>query len=394
MKNILVLGGAGTMGQEAVKLLMERIDARIIVADANARSLNKVAQQYGPRIETAGLDVNDTQALIKLMQGADVALSTVGPFYKTAAAIISAAIDAKCSIVDIDDDYDATKACLDMDDVARKAGITAVIGMGASPGVTNLIAKLGAGRLDEVDSIRLYWAESAIDPTGPAAMAHWFHITGEKVPAFIDGQWVDVKGFSAPEAVEFVPPVGVLEVVYTGHPEPVSLPRYIKGVKNVSIKGALFPPKMMELYGMLIDTGFGSTENFNVTDSVSMPFRELAVRIVRSMPRFAPGYFQSVLEDALGKYEACAGTFRIVVSGKKNEKDTTYAYDLMAENVAHSTALPAVIAVQEFLGGKIKQKGVMAPEGALDASVVFDEIAKGAKVRETIIESAPRINIK
>jgi len=323
-----------------------------------------------------------------------VVISTVGPFYKYAAAVIKAAIEARVNLVDIDDDFDATKDSLELDEAARKAGMAAIIGMGASPGVTNLIAKLGAGRLDRTDDIRLYWGESAIDPTGSAAMMHWFHITAEKVPVFIDGKWVEQQGFTQPEVIEFMPPVGKLEVVLTGHPEPVSLPRYIKGVKNVSIKGALYPPKMMELYRWLIDTGFGSNEQFKVNDEVSMPFRELAVRIIRSMPRFAPDYFKDVLDDALGKYEACAGTFKIVVSGQKGNSQVSITYDLMANNVAHSTALPAVMAALALAEGKVKSTGVMAPEGALDAAMFFEVMSKDAKVRETVMESKSSINVK
>jgi saccharopine dehydrogenase (NAD+, L-lysine-forming) len=394
MKKIIVLGGAGTMGSEAVKLLLVRTDAEITVADASVKGLKRVEAELGKKVKTAGADVNDKESLVKLLKGADVVISTVGPFYKYAAAVIKAAIEARVNMVDIDDDFDATKDSLELDEAARKAGIAAIIGMGASPGVTNLIAKLGAGRLDRTDDIRLYWGESAIDPTGSAAMMHWFHITAEKVPVFIDGKWVEQQGFTQPEVIEFMPPVGKLEVVLTGHPEPVSLPRYIKGVKNVSIKGALYPPKMMELYRWLIDTGFGSNEQFKVNDEVSMPFRELAVRIIRSMPRFAPDYFKDVLDDALGKYEACAGTFKIVVSGKKGDSQVSITYDLMANNVAHSTALPAVIAALALLDGKVKQSGVMAPEGALDAGMFFETLSKDAVVRETVTTASDKISFK
>lgn len=393
MKKIIVLGGAGTMGYEAVKLLLERTGAEITVADASVKGLKRVEAELGTRVKIASADVNDRDELVRLLKGADVVISTVGPFYKYAASVIKAAINARVNLVDIDDDFDATKDSLELDDDARRAGITAIIGMGASPGVTNLIAKLGASRMDRTDDIRLYWGESAIDPTGSAAMMHWFHITAEKVPVFIDGKWVEAQGFSEPEIVEFLPPVGKLEVVLTGHPEPVSLPRYIKGVKNVSIKGALYPPKMMELYRWLIDTGFGSNEMFMVNDSVSMPFRELAVRIIRSMPRFAPAYFKDILEDALGKYEACAGTFKIVVSGQKGDKQVTRTYDLMADNVAHSTALPAVMAAQAIMDGRVNVSGVMAPEGALDAAMFFEAMSRDARVREMVSESADSINV-
>jgi len=394
MKKIIVLGGAGTMGSEAVKLLLERTDAEITVADASVKGLKRVEAELGNKVKTAGADVNDRESLVKLLKGADVVISTVGPFYKYAATVIKAAIDARVNLVDIDDDFDATKDSLELDEAARKAGVTAIIGMGASPGVTNLVAKLGASRMDRTDDIRLYWGESAIDPTGSAAMMHWFHITAEKVPVFINGKWVEEQGFTQPEVIEFLPPIGKLEVVLTGHPEPVSLPRYIKGVKNVSIKGALYPPKMMELYRWLINTGFGSMDTFMVNENVSMPFRELAVRIIRSMPRFAPEYFKDILDDALGKYEGCAGTFKIVVSGQKGDSQVTITYDLMANNVAYSTALPAVIAALSLLDGKVRQSGVMAPEGALDAAMFLENLSKDATVRETVTVSNNKISFK
>lgn len=394
MKKIIVLGGAGTMGYEAVKLLLERTDAQITVADASAKGLKRVEAELGKAVKLVVADVNDSEGLVKLLRGADIVISTVGPFYKYATKIIAAAIKAGVNLVDIDDDYDSTKESLGLDGDAKKAGIAVIIGMGASPGVTNLVAKLGASRMDTTDDIRLYWGESAIDPTGSAAMMHWFHITAEKIPVFADGKWIEAQGFTEPEVIEFMPPIGKLEVVLTGHPEPVSLPRYIKGVKNVSIKGALYPPKMMELYRWLINTGFGSNDLFVVNENVSMPFRELAVRIIRSMPRFAPEYFQDILEDALGKYEACAGTFKIVVSGQKGDRKVTHTYDLMANNVAHSTALPAVMAALEVLNGNVESTGVMAPEGALDAAVFIEALSKDAKVRETITEEAPFISVK
>ena len=201
MKRIIVLGGAGAMGYEAVKLLLERTDAEITVADASVKGLKRVEAEMGNKVKTASVDVNDRDSLVKLLKGADVVISTVGPFYKYAVSVIKAAIDAQVNMVDIDDDYDATKDSLELDEAARKAGIAAVIGMGASPGITNLVAKLGASRMDRTDDIRLYWGESAIDPTGSAALMHWFHITAEKVPVFINGKWVEVQAFSQPEIV-------------------------------------------------------------------------------------------------------------------------------------------------------------------------------------------------
>jgi len=385
--NILVVGGAGTMGTEVVNQLLERSDARITVADASHKGLKKIAGELGDRIETLELDVNDFNELVQLMKKADMVVSTVGPFYKYGARLVKASIAAGVNFVDINDDFDATEEALSLDEEAKKAGITAVIGMGASPGVTNMIAKYGADKLDRVDEIRLFWAESGIDPTGPAAMVHWFHITSGDIPVFRDGDWVKVKGLSEPEVVEFLPPVGKLEVYYTGHPEPVTLPRYVKGLKNVSIKGALYPPRLMELYRLLIEVGLGSADDFILKEGLSMPLRELSVRLVRAMPRFAPEFFGDVFKEAMGTYQGCAGTFKIEVMGEQGGEEVKYVYDLIADSVSRGTAAPAAMAALLILDGKVKETGVLAPEGALDPAPFFSEMKKEARVREVEIRT-------
>ncbi len=385
MKHLLVLGGAGTMGSEVVRQLAKRSDAKITVADASAKALNRLVAELGDRIDVSTIDVNDFNGLVKLMKTSDVAISAVGPFYKFGSKLVKASIAAGTNFVDIDDDFDATLESLSLDEEARRAGITAIIGMGASPGVTNIIAKYGADKLHQVDEIRIFWAESAIDPTGPAALSHWFHIISGDIPIFKDGDWVNVKGLSQPEVVEFLPPVGKLEVYYTGHPEPVTLPRYIANVKNVSIKGALFPPSIMALYKTLVDTGFGSPESFIVAEGVSMPFRELSSRIVRAMPRFAPEFFGKILKEALEKYQSCAGAFKVEVIGKREGMEAQYIYDLVADSVSRGTATPAAMAALMLLNGKVEKSGVLAPEGALDAKFFFAEVAKEVRLRETEI---------
>jgi len=55
-------------------------------------------------------------------------------FYKTVKKILSTVIDLGINYVDVCDDVDVTIDILNMDEQARKAGISAVIGMGNSPG--------------------------------------------------------------------------------------------------------------------------------------------------------------------------------------------------------------------------------------------------------------------
>ena len=383
MHKIVALGGAGVMGTELLRQIIKRSDAEIVVADASAKALKRSVAEFGTRISATEINVNDHDALVKLLKGASVAVNTLGPFYKFGNRIVKACIDAGVNFLDIDDDFDATKDCLELNEAAKSAGIMAIIGCGASPGITNIIAKHAADKLDKVDDIRIYWAQSGIDPTGPGAMLHWFHITAEQIPIYRDSKWVDVRGFTEPEVVEFLPPIGKQTCYYTGHPEPVTLPRYIKGVKNVSIKGCMYPPSMMSFYKVMDEAGLGSKDDFIVNDKLTMPMREVTVRITRAMPRFAPDFFKEAFRESVEVYKNIAGAQKLEVKGERKGEKVTFVYDYMGENVTQATTIPAAIGAVMIMDGKVKQKGVLGPEGAFDAGVFITALKGEGEFYET-----------
>jgi len=74
---------------------------------------------------------------------------------------------------------------------------------------------------------------------GHAIIYHFFHAISWEVPTYADGRWVNVKALSEPEVVEFPAPFGRTEVANIGHPDPVTIPKYIRGVKKVTNKGTV-----------------------------------------------------------------------------------------------------------------------------------------------------------
>ena len=60
--------------------------------------------------------------------------------------------------MDICDDWKPTLDILnDLDEMAKEANITALIGMGSSPGLTNLMAMLASSKLDQIDELITAW---------------------------------------------------------------------------------------------------------------------------------------------------------------------------------------------------------------------------------------------
>src|SRR5690606_38058477 len=123
-----------------------------------------------------------------------VVLNCVGPFYRFGPPTLAAAIDAGIGYVDICDDLSATRAMLALDADARAAGVTALIGMGNSPGLANIFVKLCAEQLlDEVTGADIMHIHGGEPDEGPAVIKHRVHAMVNDVPLFVDGEMVHVR---------------------------------------------------------------------------------------------------------------------------------------------------------------------------------------------------------
>ena len=157
---ILALGGSGGMGRFAVETSMSFDNvSEIIVADINAEEAMKFADSMNEKVSGIGLDVTDIDALKEQMDKADVVLNTVGPFFKYGPPILEAALDSNCHYLDINDDWEPTIEMLQFHEKAESNLKTAILGIGASPGLTNM---LGAAAIEELDEVETLYTLSLI----------------------------------------------------------------------------------------------------------------------------------------------------------------------------------------------------------------------------------------
>jgi hypothetical protein len=135
----------------------------MLVGDLTGAAAARLADALGAKARSAAIDVTDAKGLVRMLSDADVVLNTVGPFFRLGPPVLRAAIQARCYL-DINDDWESTEAMLAMADDARGAGVTAVIGMGASPGISNLLAVTAARELDSGEEL---WAGFDLDAAMP-----------------------------------------------------------------------------------------------------------------------------------------------------------------------------------------------------------------------------------
>ena len=368
----LIIGGVGGMGQGVARDLVKQEQVtNVILADLypDPERLSKKLRE-NEKVTLIKMDVNDHAAMVNAFKEVTVVINTAGPFYKTAVPVAKAAVEAKVNYIDICDDYEGTEILFnsEIDTLAKKAGITVLTGMGSDPGTNNILVKWYADRLDRVDDIYLYWVVSIAELAG-AAWDHSLHMTLGKIPQYIGGELVYVEGGTEETPEQFLEPLGTCHVRYVGHPQPLTLPKYIKGVKNVIIKGALIPLWVDELIKEQKNTGFLGTAPIDVKGNKVTPY-DLALKMWETIPEGRDNGPQS-------------SGLKVIVKGERDGKKVVYTADMVGR-MAPGTGLPASIASLMMDAGDVTVKGVVAPEGCIDPDKFLAAfLKKGARIHQT-----------
>ena len=374
MAKVTILGGSGAVGSIATETLASSgVFSEITVADINFAAARKlVGKLKGAKLSVAELDAENPHSIRRAIGGSAVVLNCVGPFYKHGPTIMKAVIEAKINYVDVCDDFDATEKLLAMDDKAKKAGVSALIGMGSSPGVANVLVRFCADSLlDQVEAVDIYHAHGGEKIEGAAVVKHRIHSMKVDIPMFLDGKFTTVNlfedsGKALEEETEFKD-VGTYSVYGYPHPETITLPKYLKGVKRVTNLGLVLPPAYAELIKGMV--------RLDITDE-----KPIEVQGHKVIPlEFAVAYILSQREKLMKEagINQPMGCLKIVVKGYKDGGKNTYIFSMSSrgQGMGEGTGIPAAIGAILMGTGKITEKGVLPPEACVNPMDLL-ELAK------------------
>lgn len=372
---VLVLG-CGEMAQVAIRDLVEHaVFADVVVGTRHpGRAEAFLATVARPTVRTSAvpIDVGDHAALVALMKRFDVVCNLAGPNWRNAVHVAKAAIGAAVPLVDVSDDWAATLELLDLHGEAVKAGITIVLGLGASPGVTNILAREGANKLDRVDEVHTSWIMRGSDAGGPALAEHLLFSLPHKAFVFEDGAMREVRPFVDGAEVIDYPVLGPVEVFHIGHPEPLTLSRFIPGVRYADDKATFLPAEVNRL---IVDLGAFAR---------------------RTPPLAVDGHTVDGFAIAAGYlYRECkamtevsqTGALRAEVVGELAGKRTHVVYTA-AGRIGIGTGIPASIGASLLAIGKIRKKGVLPPEACIEPEWFLNAVDMRhiAEVEERIVQ--------
>jgi saccharopine dehydrogenase-like NADP-dependent oxidoreductase len=292
---VVVVGGAGAMGRWTVRDLTESegVD-EVVVADLDGSRARETAGWAAARSGSNGtarvggmaLDAGDGEALRRTFDGADVVCNCA--VHALNLPVMEACADAGTHYVDLGGLFHTTRRQLALHDRFVAAGVTAVVGMGGSPGITNVLAAVAARGLERVDEVQVRlgvadFAPSAAPVPVPYAIQTILDEFAAPAMAFRDGRLVQVPAMSEQEELDFPAPVGRVRVGHTLHSELATLPLHFadRGIRSVSFKVG-FPADFMDKLTLLTDLGLADTTPVELPSGRVVPRELLVDRITRT----------------------------------------------------------------------------------------------------------------
>jgi lysine 6-dehydrogenase len=363
---VAVLGAGGTIAPAIVRDLAESDEVdELLLLDIDAPRAEAVADRHGgPNARAALADAraepDDENSLAKALQGSDVLLNSAS--YRVNLDAMASCLRAGCHYIDLGGLYWMTELQLELDRQFERDGLLALLGMGSAPGKTNLMAAMATRALDAgVDEIRVAAAGRDLDPPDgfsvPYALRTLLDELTMRPVVLRDGSPVQIEPLTDGGVVDFGPPLGTVETIYTVHSELRTFGDSF-GCRDAGFRLGLKP----ELLATLRELTTASPEEIRRKAAEAAPpsASTVSIHLVEAQGEARSARVRAVTEP-MPKWGLGGGIV--------------------------STAAPAAAAVRLLARGGIEARGVKPPEACVDPDAMFAELEpRGCRVKVEIIE--------
>ena len=349
MKTLVL--GAGRVGSAMAIDLARDENFDVQVADRDSNQLAQLEQEHGIRGERVDFSLPSTVA--RAVQDVDLVISAVPGFlgFRTLLAVI----EAGKNVVDIaffpEDPFE-------LDELAQRAGVTAIVDCGVAPGMSNLLVGHASSLLDKTEFVAINVGGLPENREGPfeyRAVFSPIDVIEEYIrPARIvkDGEMVVREALSEIEVLHF-PDAGDLEAFNTDGLRTLA---HTIDAPNM-IEKTLRYPGHAEKMQLLRDMGLFSTEPVELQDGAAVRPIDLTTKLLFPLWELKEG-------------ERDLTIMRIQIFGIKDGSTIRYTYDLFdhfdevsgTTSMARTTGYTATVAARMLAEGLFDESGIHPPE--------------------------------
>ncbi|MEC9373700.1 MAG: saccharopine dehydrogenase C-terminal domain-containing protein [Planctomycetota bacterium] len=381
MPRAIVLG-SGMVGSVMAGDLARDGEYEVTLVDRSAealeRAMGRVKRMGGRKkdVKTVVADLSDAAGTSALVEGYDVALGAVSSVigYSTLEAVIEAGT-AYADISFMPQDF------LELDGLAKKRGVTAVVDCGVAPGMSHVLAGYATTLLDETERIEIYvgglprerrWPFEYKAGFSPADVIEEYTRPARLVER---GEVVIREALSEPELID-LPGVGTLEAFNTDGLRSLVGTLDVPWMKEKTLRY----PGHIELMRVFRETGLFSQAPIEAGGVVVRP---LDVTSALMFPKWS-------YEEG----EADLTVMRVMAEGVAGGVRTRLTWDMLdfldaktgATSMSRTTAFPCVIVGKMLAEGKWKKKGVHPPEVLGREKGVAEKVLRAHEERGVVYE--------
>lgn len=358
--------GAGMVGGVMARDLAGRHDVASV--DRSAPALARLAS-HG--VATRQLDLGDTRALADFVRPFDLVVSAVPGFMGF--GTLKALIEAGKNVADISF---FPEDALQLDALAKRRGVTALVDMGVAPGMDNLIlghhdAHMQVARFECLVGGLPQHPQPPFNYKAPFSPIDVIEEYTRPARLQRRGKVVTLPALSECEAVEFEG-VGRLEAFNTDGLR--SLLKTMAHVPEMAEKTLRYPGHAA-LIAAFKQSGFFSEDALEI-GAVKLRPLDMAVKLLLEQWKLTPG-------------EPEFTVMRVTVEGEEDGTRLRHVWEVHDEydpvtgfsSMARTTGFTCTAAAQLLLEGKFREPGVHPPEIVARAAGCFDYIVAYLKER-------------
>ncbi len=344
---VAVLGAGGIIAPAIVRDLAESEEVgELLLLDLDGARAQAVAKAHGgDRARAAQADARD--GLADALADVDVLVNAAS--YRVNLDAMRACLAAGSHYVDLGGLYWMTGDQLDLSPEFERAGLLALLGMGSSPGKTNVMAVRAVRELGErprrVDVIA---AGRDLDPPDGASFPYALQTLVDELTmnpmAQRGGTPTALEPMQPGGAVDLPEPIGHADTIYTLHSEVRTFPSSF-GCADCSFRLSL-SPKVLERVRALAET---HEYELAAASRAAMPASPQTVSVHRV--------------EAEGEH----GVVAVTATTKPVDE-----WEIGGSIV--STAAPAAAAVRLLARGRIAARGALPPELCVEPDDLFPEL--------------------
>ena len=348
---VAVLGAGGTIAPAIVRDLAEseEISDLLLLDLDEGRASTVAADQGGGKARPLGVDARDTAALSGTLAEFDLLLNSAS--YRINLDAMRACLDAGCHYLDLGGLYWMTRRQLELDEEFRRRELLALLGMGSSPGKTNVMAEQAVRELGERPSrVDVVAAGRDLDPPEGFSIPYALRTLIDELTlapiAVRRGEPVELEPLMPGGAVTLPEPIGAADTIHTLHSETLTFPESF-GCSEASFRLSL-SPELLERLRQL----------------AAVPDEEIDRAAREALPPSARTVSVHVVEA-----EASGHVVRVTA--------VTHAMEnwRLGGGIV-STAAPAVAAARLLARGRLHERGALPPERCVHPDDLFPELMK------------------